>query len=234
MQKVAQIQPAWAAGPASRAGSTMATPPEGFNNALLRVLQLAQLAATLPPPAPGQQQQRANLLAAAAAASAGPPRPTLALAPALALAGPSPPAPAAALARAASADHKAGGVVVPAALGADMPAAVAGLKVRRRPRESSAALVCPLGHLIDLCALSSPLHPPSRPRAPLAQLPVSCNDIRGTVYLDQQVVACFCSSCEARVAGGHGRPLFSFTRFERHSGSKVGALLAAGPAAGRP
>jgi hypothetical protein len=35
------------------------------------------------------------------------------------------------------------------------------------------------------------------------------------------VVACYCSSCEARVAGGHGRPLFSFTRFERHSGSKA-------------
>ncbi|KAL4434845.1 hypothetical protein ABPG77_005372 [Micractinium sp. CCAP 211/92] len=53
------------------------------------------------------------------------------------------------------------------------------------------------------------------------KLPVTCNDIRGVVYLDQQVVACYCPSCEHRVAGGHGRPLFSFTRFERHSGSKA-------------
>ena len=28
-------------------------------------------------------------------------------------------------------------------------------------------------------------------------------------------------TCEQRVAGGHGRPLFSFPRFERHSGSKA-------------
>ncbi|PRW61086.1 mitochondrial import receptor subunit TOM40-1-like [Chlorella sorokiniana] len=53
------------------------------------------------------------------------------------------------------------------------------------------------------------------------KLPVSCNDIRGVVYLDQQVVACYCPQCEQRVAAGHGRPLFSFTRFERHSGSKA-------------
>ncbi|EFN52298.1 hypothetical protein CHLNCDRAFT_139056 [Chlorella variabilis] len=53
------------------------------------------------------------------------------------------------------------------------------------------------------------------------KLPVTCNDIRGVVYLDQQVVACYCPSCEQRVAAGHGRPLFSFTRFERHSGSKA-------------
>ena len=50
---------------------------------------------------------------------------------------------------------------------------------------------------------------------------MTCSDIRGVVYLDQQVVACYCPACEARVAGGHGRPLFSFTRFERHSGSKA-------------
>lgn len=50
---------------------------------------------------------------------------------------------------------------------------------------------------------------------------MTCNDIHGVVYLDQQVVACYCPTCEQRVAGGHGRPLFSFTRFERHSGSKA-------------
>lgn len=50
---------------------------------------------------------------------------------------------------------------------------------------------------------------------------MTCNDIRGVVYLDQQVVACYCPACEQRVASGHGRPLFSFTRFERHSGSKA-------------
>ena len=33
--------------------------------------------------------------------------------------------------------------------------------------------------------------------------------------------ACHCPQCEQRVAAGHGRPLFSFTRFERHSGSKA-------------
>lgn len=33
--------------------------------------------------------------------------------------------------------------------------------------------------------------------------------------------ACYCPQCEQRVAAGHGRPLFSFTRFERHSGSKA-------------
>ena len=50
---------------------------------------------------------------------------------------------------------------------------------------------------------------------------MTCNDTRGTVYLDQQVVACYCPACDARVASGHDRPLFSFTRFERHSGSKA-------------
>ncbi len=45
--------------------------------------------------------------------------------------------------------------------------------------------------------------------------------MRGLVYLDQQVVGCYCPACEARVAAGHDRPLFSFTRFERHCGSKA-------------
>jgi hypothetical protein len=35
------------------------------------------------------------------------------------------------------------------------------------------------------------------------------------------VVACYCAGCAARVAAGHDRPLFSFTRFERHCGSKA-------------
>lgn len=92
------------------------------------------------------------------------------------------------------------------------------------------------------------------------KLPITCNDIRGIAYMDQQVVACFCQGCSQRVAAGHDRPLFrcvrlhgvfpfkstvmaslfpqqhvslghphsiysasvcSFTRFERHSGSKA-------------
>lgn len=32
---------------------------------------------------------------------------------------------------------------------------------------------------------------PSPPGPPPLQLPVTCNDIRGVVYLDQQVVACY-------------------------------------------
>ncbi|KAL6769501.1 hypothetical protein ACKKBG_A31275 [Auxenochlorella protothecoides x Auxenochlorella symbiontica] len=59
------------------------------------------------------------------------------------------------------------------------------------------------------------------PRVAGVKLPVTCNDVRGLVFLDQQVVSCFCPACDARVAGGHDRPLFSFTRFERHSGSKA-------------
>lgn len=39
--------------------------------------------------------------------------------------------------------------------------------------------------------------------------------------LDQQVVACYCYVCSQKVASGHDRPLFSFTRFERHCGSKA-------------
>lgn len=57
--------------------------------------------------------------------------------------------------------------------------------------------------------------------SPRVKLPVVCNDVRGVVFLDQQVVSCFCSSCNARVMDGHDRPLFSFTRFERHTGSKA-------------
>lgn len=57
--------------------------------------------------------------------------------------------------------------------------------------------------------------------SPRVKLPVVCNDVRGVVFLDQQVVSCFCPACSARVMDGHDRPLFSFTRFERHTGSKA-------------
>lgn len=73
--------------------------------------------------------------------------------------------------------------------------------------------------------LPASLGPPTHPHPPthplLLQIPVTCNDVRGLVYLDQQVVGCYCPTCEARVASGHDRPLFSFTRFERHCGSKA-------------
>jgi hypothetical protein len=39
--------------------------------------------------------------------------------------------------------------------------------------------------------------------------------------IDLQVVECYCAPCCARVAAGHDRPLFSFTRFERHAGSRA-------------
>jgi hypothetical protein len=40
------------------------------------------------------------------------------------------------------------------------------------------------------------------------QLPISCNDVKGTAFLERQVVACHCQACSDRVAMGHDRPLY--------------------------
>lgn len=54
-----------------------------------------------------------------------------------------------------------------------------------------------------------------------------CNDVRGTLYLDDQYVSCFCADCEARVRAGHDRPIFGL----RWVGGRAcqAALLAAAP-----
>ena len=59
----------------------------------------------------------------------------------------------------------------------------------------------------------SPTHPPTSWLAAPPPPPLP--------GLLRQVVACYCANCSSRVASGHDRPLFSFTRWERHTGSKA-------------
>lgn len=72
----------------------------------------------------------------------------------------------------------------------------------------------------DLRSQNPASQPPDNSVAGL-KLPIFCNDISGVLCMDQQIVACHCESCEQRVAAGYDRPIFSLTRYERHSGSKA-------------
>ncbi|KAL4423940.1 hypothetical protein ABPG75_001241 [Micractinium tetrahymenae] len=149
-------------------------------NPLLQVLQLAQLAASLP----GAQAAQAPL----------PPAPA--------------PSPTAAAQAAYYASALGAGMAAPTSTPSAPPATsgTSSERLGRQGGDATAELEAAAAGASSIAGL---------------KLPVTCNDIRGVVYLDQQVVACYCPTCEQRVAGGHGRPLFSFTRFERHSGSKA-------------
>ena len=37
---------------------------------------------------------------------------------------------------------------------------------------------------------------------------VTCSDVHGVLHLEHLYVACYCADCEARVQGGHDRPIF--------------------------
>lgn len=150
--------------------------------ALLQILTLAKLAAQLPQPQPQ------FCAPAAAAPAAFVPPPQLAM------------PPAGAEASGTSSDR----IALPMAdATAELEAApsVAGLKVGAQHARPCCRRQCRCLATTDLAALPCPdLAPPSPRIPPLLQLPVTCNDIRGVVYLDQQVVvsspgACRRASC---------------------------------------